>query len=45
MKTELKKIQENYINSIAINTENKKTKKKSTKPKKNIDYEFDEVIY
>ncbi len=46
-KSELNKIQENYINSIAIlpDKKNYKGKKKSTKPKKNIDYDFDEVIY
>lgn len=46
-KTELYKIQENYINSIAVMESKKssKGKKKSTKPKKNLDYDFEEVIY
>lgn len=46
-KTDLYKMQENFINSISTPGEKKesKTKRKYTKPKKNIDYEFGEVIY
>jgi hypothetical protein len=42
-KTDLYKMQENFINHISI--DNTKSKKKITKKKKGVDYDFEEVIY